>query len=59
MTDKHYSIEIVDTKNDCLVHSTTMYQTDIKSIGGIGNYIESLDSILEENQQIVLTPFWG
>jgi hypothetical protein len=58
MTDKHYSIEIVDREEDKVIRSTTIYQEKVESVGGIGNYVESIDSILHENQTIKISPFW-
>lgn len=58
MTDKHYDITIYNGKEDKIVRNTTVYSDEIESIGGIGNYIESIDSIIKENEQIRITPYW-
>jgi hypothetical protein len=57
MTDKHYAICIKDEKGN-RKRSMTIWHKDIESIGGIGNFIESIDHTLRDNESIVISVFF-
>lgn len=58
---KGYGIRVVRSKEDedeKVLRDSNLYEEEIESVGGIGNYVESIDSILKEDERLEVIPFW-
>lgn len=56
---KHYDITITNKDKGTVVRTTTLSEEQIERFGGIGNYIESISTLLIHNETIEVTLYRG
>lgn len=58
---KHYQIKIVDTEAEegqNLRKSFMLYESEVDSVGGIGNFVESIDKTLSRDDRLEIIPVY-
>jgi len=57
-TRVHLKRIVTRDKDGQIIRSFTLWQKDIENIGSIGNFVDSMDNLLGENETVEITVFY-